>query len=216
MIENQRDSRRQRHIEALKECEKFVEQFYDTFQERKNDIRERVKIFFSGSDVEIEEIMGGLTDHLLLANELAYVNGVWEKVSQHRDARKDELSHLRASFDDLKTFEQKGSGGYLKSMRENLVNIAFFLEPEVDKLMQDWIRKEAEKYSQEHNSNDAFYYELVQKEKDKFDALYQSWKASVVRFHLLKQENAIEVFIELMESKKFVNPESRVNLLSSL
>ena len=58
-----------------------MEQFYDTFQERKNDIRERVKIFFSGSDVEIEEIMGGLTDHLLLANELAYVNGVWEKVS---------------------------------------------------------------------------------------------------------------------------------------
>ena len=72
----------------------------------------------------------------------------------------------------MKTFEQKGSGGYLKSMRENLVNIAFFLEPEVDKLMQDWIRKEAEKYSQEHNSNDTFYYELVQKEKDKFDALY--------------------------------------------
>ena len=40
-----------------------------------------MKIFFSGSDVEIEEIMGGLTDELLLANELAYVNGVWEKIS---------------------------------------------------------------------------------------------------------------------------------------
>ena len=123
---------------------------------------------------------------------------------------------MRASFDDLKTFEQKGSGGYLKSMRENLVNIAFFLEPEVDKLMQDWIRKEAEKYSLEHSSNDQFYQDLLQKEKIKFDILYQSWKESVVRFHLLKQENAIEVFIDLMESVKFVNPSSRVYLLSNL
>lgn len=84
MIENQRDSRRQRHIEALKECEKFVEQFYDNFSERKNEIRERVKVFFSGSDVEIGRIMAGLTDELLLANEIGYVNGTWEKVSQHR------------------------------------------------------------------------------------------------------------------------------------
>jgi hypothetical protein len=29
-------------------------------------------------------------------------------------------------------------------MRENLVNIAFLLEPEVDKLMEDWVRKENE------------------------------------------------------------------------
>ena len=88
----------------MKECEKFVEQFYDTFAERKTEIRERVKIFFAGSDVEIDAIMGGLTDELLLNNEIQYVNGVWEKVSQHRQARKEEIQHLRASFDDLKTF----------------------------------------------------------------------------------------------------------------
>jgi Domain of unknown function (DUF4455) len=104
MIEDQRDSRRQRHIEALNECEKFVEQFYDNFFERKSEIKERVKIFFAGSDVEICRIMGGLSDELLLANEIAYVNGVWEKVSQHRQARKDELRQLRQNFDDLKAF----------------------------------------------------------------------------------------------------------------
>ena len=81
MLENQRDSRRQRHIEALKESEKFVEQFYDNFSERKNEIKERVKVFFAGSDVEIDKIMTGLTDELLLANEIAYVNSIWEKVN---------------------------------------------------------------------------------------------------------------------------------------
>jgi predicted component of type VI protein secretion system len=92
MIERQRDDRRQRHIYAMNECEKFVEQFYDNFNERKNEIKERVKIFLSASDNEIDELMGGLTDELLLENEIQYVNGVWEKVGQHRQARKDEVA----------------------------------------------------------------------------------------------------------------------------
>jgi hypothetical protein len=33
------------------------------------------------SDVEIEEHMAGLTDELLLENEIGYVTGVWEKVT---------------------------------------------------------------------------------------------------------------------------------------
>lgn len=106
MIENQRDSRRQRHIEALKECEKFVEQFYDNFIERKGEIKERVKLFFAGSDQEIDRIMSGLSDDKLLANEIVYVNAIWEKVGTvHRSARKEELKQLRQNFDDLKIFQ---------------------------------------------------------------------------------------------------------------
>lgn len=118
MIENQRDSRRQRHIEALKECERFVEQFSDNFAERKAEIRERVKLFFAGSDYEVNRIMAGLSDQLLLSNEITYVNGIWEKVGTvHRHARKEELKRLRDNFDGLKVFQQKGSGAYLQSMR---------------------------------------------------------------------------------------------------
>ena len=57
-------------------------------------------------------------------------------------------------------------------MRANLVNIAFFLEPEVDQLIKEWIDKESERYNMEHTSNDQFYEDLVQKEKEKFDVLY--------------------------------------------
>lgn len=146
MIENQRDSRRQRHIEALKECEKFVEQFYDNFIERKGEIKERVKLFFTGSDQEIDHIIAGLSDDKLLANEIVYVNAIWEKVGTvHRQARKEELRQLRKNFDDLKIFQQKGSGAYLNSMRQNLVDIAFFLAPEVDELIKDWINHESER-----------------------------------------------------------------------
>ena len=54
MIEAQRDSRRQRHIACLKECEKFVEQFYDNFSEKKTEIKERIRVFLERSDIEID------------------------------------------------------------------------------------------------------------------------------------------------------------------
>lgn len=57
-------------------------------------------------------------------------------------------------------------------MRENLINIAFFLEPTVDELIKDWVNKEQVKYENEHLQNDEFYNELVAAEKEKFDKLY--------------------------------------------
>ena len=58
----------------------------------------------TASDQEVEEIMSGLTDEDLLANEIAYVNAIWDKVSQHRNARKADSDQLRANFDQLKVF----------------------------------------------------------------------------------------------------------------
>lgn len=81
-----------------------MEQFYDNFTERRNEIKAKIKVFITGSDVEIDKIMAGITDELLLANEIQYVNGIWEKVSQHRQARKDAVQQLRDNFDDLKSF----------------------------------------------------------------------------------------------------------------
>ncbi len=66
-----------------------MEQFSENFAERKAEIRERVKLFIAGSDYEVNQIMAGLSDQLLLANEITYVNDIWEKVGTvHRHARK--------------------------------------------------------------------------------------------------------------------------------
>jgi ElaB/YqjD/DUF883 family membrane-anchored ribosome-binding protein len=57
MIEKQRDSRRQRHIRALKESTKFIDQFYDNFAERRDDIKNRADTFINNSDGQIGDIM---------------------------------------------------------------------------------------------------------------------------------------------------------------
>ena len=101
-------------------------------------------------------------------------------------------------------------------MRQNLIDIAFFLAPEVDNLIKDWVAHETERYRLEHLSNDEFYQDMLQQESQKYEVLYQQWKDSVVRFHLIKQEDAIKRFIDLMESKRFVNAQSRVNIFLHL
>lgn len=57
-------------------------------------------------------------------------------------------------------------------MRSKLIEIAFYLEPQVDELMKKQIKDEEEKYRLEHIECDQFYEEVVEAEKVKFDALY--------------------------------------------
>jgi hypothetical protein len=85
-------------------------------------------------------------------------------------------------------------------MRANLINIAFYLEPQVDEFIKSWVQREKDKYEAEHKDNDVFYEVYIEQETVKFDELYQQWKNSVVRFQFLKQENAIERFLDKMES----------------
>jgi hypothetical protein len=86
--------------------------------------------------VEIQAHMEGLSDDLLLKNEIGYVNGVWDKVNNQRTQRNEQVQHLRESLDNLKSFQQKGSGSYLGGMRQKLIDIAFYLAPAVDTLME--------------------------------------------------------------------------------
>jgi len=52
--------------------------------------------------------------------------------------------------------------------------------------MKKQISDENAKYSAEHEECDLFYQNIVEEEQTKFDALYQIWKESVVRFHKIK------------------------------
>jgi len=86
MIERQQDSRRQRHLNALKECEQFVQQFYDNFKEKQQEIKEKVLMFIDASNVEINKIMAELTDDALLEHDINFVNGAWDKIQLYRNA----------------------------------------------------------------------------------------------------------------------------------
>lgn len=69
----------------------------------------------------------------------------------------------------MKTFQSKGSTGFLTKLRDNLVYIAFLLEPAVDDLMIEFKEKDAEKYKLEHEQCDEYYESVVATDKEKFE-----------------------------------------------
>lgn len=48
--------------------------------------------------------MSQLTDENLLANEIAYVNGIWEQVNKQRNGRKQSSDELSDNLENLKRF----------------------------------------------------------------------------------------------------------------
>jgi hypothetical protein len=44
------------------------------------EAREKSRVFTMASDAEVNQLMASLTDENLLANEITFVNGVWDKV----------------------------------------------------------------------------------------------------------------------------------------
>jgi 5'-deoxynucleotidase YfbR-like HD superfamily hydrolase len=82
--------------------------------------------------------------------------------------------------------------------------------------MQKQISDENAKYAAEHDECDLFYQNIVEEEQTKFDALYQIWKESVVRFHKIKQNDAIKRFVDRLNSKEFVNPQTRVDIFNNM
>ena len=160
--------------------------------------------------------MGGLTEQLLLENEITYVNAIWDKVSQHRSARNADSEQLRANLDQLRTFQQKGSTGFLNKLRDDLIHIAFLLEPQVDELLIEYRVKDENKYEIEHAELDQFHKEVVSSDAAKFETHYASWKLAVVQFHKLKQTDAIKKFLDRMNSEEFVNPPTRVAIFNEM
>lgn len=75
---------------------------------------------------------------------------------------------------------------------------------------------DAVKYAAEHEQCDQYYNSVVSSDKEKFEKHYEDWKEAVVRFHKLKQEDAIQKFLDEMNSLKFVNPKSRIEIFNEI
>jgi hypothetical protein len=184
--------------------------------EKKNEVKENINMFLTTSDDEVNRIMGELIDEALLANEIDFVNMAWEKISSYYDARKEQLDQTLERIKELQDFQKRNSGLYWDRLKQELTDHAFLLEPAVIELVDDWKAKEELRYKKEHEDSYEFHKNLVEQETEKFEKVKNQWESRRVRFHILKQEHAIKVFQERINSPEFVNPESRISLFAKL
>ena len=184
--------------------------------EKKSEIKEKVNMFLIASDEDVSQIMDGLTDEALLANEIDFVNGAWEKVTVYYNARTDAVEQCLEEIKQLQDFQEKNSGLHWNKLKEDLTDTAFILEPAVITLVDDWKVKEEEKYTKEHQESFDFHANLEQSERDKHKQLKELWESRRIRFHILKQEHAIKTFQDRLDSPEFVNPEERIELFAKM
>ena len=57
---------------------------------------------------------------------------------------------------------------------------------------------------------------VTESDKAKFEVHYVNFKEAVIRFHKLKQEDAITKFLNNLNSLKFVNPQTRVIIFKEM
>ena len=104
----------------------------------------------------------------MIKNEITFVNTVWEQVNEEKARRKAEGEHLGGSLEKLKEFQKQGSMGFLKKLRDNLVYIAFELEPAIDDLMLEFMNNDKAKYAHEHSTLAKFYKQVLESDQAKF------------------------------------------------
>ena len=104
----------------------------------------------------------------------------------------------------------------MNKLREDLITIAFLLEPQVDELLVEYRVKDEKRYEIEHADLDQFHQDVVTSDQAKFEQLYATWKEAVIQFHKLKQADAIKRFLDRMNSEEFVNPPSRVAIFEEM
>jgi hypothetical protein len=216
MIDTQKDSRRQRHLQFVKDCEKFLEEFYENFKEKSEVIKEKVNMFLSASGEEVRSILDELTDEDLVANEIDFVNAAWEKVTVHFNARKDHTDQTHEEIIELQDFQHKNSGKGWDKLQQELTHTAFLLEPAVIELVDEWKSKEELRYKKEHEDSQEFHRKLVEEENQKHANSKNEWESRRIRFHILKQEDAIRTFQQRIDSPEFVNPESRISIFKRI
>lgn len=56
----------------------------------------------------------------------------------------------------------------MTKLREDLINIAFLLEPQVDELLTDYKEQDIVRYAAEHAENDIFFEKVIREDKEKF------------------------------------------------
>jgi hypothetical protein len=64
----------------------------------------------------------------------------------------------------------------LTKLRDNLVFIAFLLEPAVEDLMIEYKENDAAKYANEHEQCEVYFESVVYQDKEKFEHHYEEWK----------------------------------------
>eukprot|EP01022_Parablepharisma_sp_SALTPOND_P020323 TRINITY_DN366_c0_g1_i1.p2 TRINITY_DN366_c0_g1~~TRINITY_DN366_c0_g1_i1.p2 ORF type:complete len:1259 (+),score=293.33 TRINITY_DN366_c0_g1_i1:32345-36121(+) len=216
MFDKMKETRRAKHIEALNEYESWIETFGESMKERYEDRKSQSNSLRDTTGAEVERTLADMTDQTLLASDLEYVTYAWDHVAEIRKERKQEIGLLGNSLRELHRVKKNSIIEYITNLKAKLIDIAFLLEPQIVGIIQEILDKQQKELEEEGKEIDTYLADVSEREQKLFEEYYKRWKEKKERFHLLKQNEAIENFKKRLNEKYFVNPEERVTKMKQL
>lgn len=216
MIDNQRENRRQRHLNCIKEFENWHEKLIENIKFSTEETKKNWESFAKASEEELNSMISGFTEELLLTKELEYVLAGYDNINYHVAKRHTEAEKMKNDLQRLEAEKFHSTENFLAIMRKNLIEIAFQLSPEIDTFISlkktaviadDKVcKKVIEQYANKALENESKLKDFMMsrlKDKEKF------WR-------LVHHDAAMKAFSQEIRSKNYVNPEERVSLFVEL
>lgn len=216
VFDKMKSTRRTLHTEALNEYEAWTETFVEGMNERFEERKKKAETVKKNTGSEIEQLLVGMTDQALLAGKVEDVIYVWDRVTEMKKQRKEELNELGTTLRELAKIKRKSMTEYVANLKAKLIDIAFVLEPEAVNIIQEMLVKHQEELDKEDKEIEDYLKEQADENQKVFEDYYVRWKQKKEQFHTLKQNEAIQNFQTKLNESYYVNPQERVDVLKEL
>ena len=216
LIEKQYEDRRQRHINALKKYEAWVEKTNENLLKNEKICIKRWDAFIKASEKELISMIDGLNEETLLNKEIEWIQAAFDNVNNHTRRRKEEANNLKNGLFGIENEREKVVNNCLNNLTHELIDIAYILEADINNLVLKYksdnyqIISEKKKYTIEINEDNIIKTQQFDEEiKGKLNQKEELWK-------IIQHNNALSQFIDKVDNKRFVNPEERVEIFKTL
>ncbi|CAG9311274.1 unnamed protein product [Blepharisma stoltei] len=216
MIQKQKESRRLRHLNLLKEFEGWIEALYDNLAHSGEDMIFKWEQFAKASQDDLDKMLDGLSDDVLLSKELEWLKAAFDNYDNHLKKRREEAETLRSGLFKLEKDRQTSVDSFVNLLKDQLIEIAFMLAPEVEVLVgekRSFVMQTVEEREKHIIGlmEKLWAGEEILREtyKERIEAKEEMWRT-------VHHDYTLQQFKITMTSSRFVNPEERINMFKDL
>ena len=216
LIEKQYEDRRQRHLNLLKRYEAWVEKLYEGLGVSEKQCIKRWEVFVRASEKELSNMINELSESSLLGKGVEWIPSAHENLNNHMKRRRDEAKNFRNGLVGLEDERERKVNEHLVEMKNDLVDTAYMLEAGIQDLISRYKASNSQIVSQKKQVSAEINEENIKKTQEFDDHFKEQLREKENLWKIVQHNNALSVFMDRIDSPRFVNPEERISLFKEL
>lgn len=196
MIKKQRESRRERHIKTNIDFEEWIEKLNIDIDEGYEEIKSEIVDYFKYSDIEIEEYFNAMTDDYLMSREKEILEEMIAMINEHEKKREEKVQGLDKRLDSQEGERKQNLLFFCENLENQLIDIAFILEPEVKQLTENKRREFLKEIEQNLAKNEEYVKEINDRQIETFKKFEDMRLEVEGRWRKLRHDEALQQFSE--------------------